>query len=670
MPDNDAPRREHVRCDAAARWRRGRAGAVRLLAPLLVGILVSVGVLLLRAMGLLEPAELALHDSWLRARATTGSAPMPVVVVAFDENDIRSLGGSPVPDATLAAVLARIAAHDPRAIGLDIYRDLPVPPGTDTFESVLRSHPEIVGVMRFAAGSETGVPPPPGLAGTERVGFSDVLPDPGGIVRRALLFLDDGDRAEVSFAMRIALHSLAAEGLTISPAPEDPGLARLGAATLAPVESGDGPYVAVDAAGYQLLLDYRRPPSAVEVHTVRDLLEGRIADRALRDRAVLVGSIAESTPDLYFSPFSHASEEDRMLPGVVLHALMVDQLVRLARGDARAWRLLSPHLESAWVVGLGVLGALIAAYASSARRLAAAAVLGLLAILGVTYAAFAADVWLPVIPAGLAWLAAPAVLTVHLLAHERHDRRTLMTLFARHVSPTLADAVWRERETFLVGGRPGSRRLVATVMFTDVRRFTTLAERLDPGDLMEWTNEFLQTITPCIVQRDGVILRFLGDGLMAAFGVPVPRETEAEMDGDARAAVEAALAMSAAIVALNRRHAERGMPTIGMRIGICTGRVVGGTVGDAERVEYCLQGDVVNTASRLESSDKEDFEPDPFVAPCRIRIAASTRQRLGNRFPLREVGTLRLRGKSQGVTVFEVESHATSPRTDAAGARP
>jgi class 3 adenylate cyclase len=185
---------------------------------------------------------------------------------------------------------------------------------------------------------------------------------------------------------------------------------------------------------------------------------------------------------------------------------------------------------------------------------------------------------------------------------------------------------------------------------------------------MAWKNEYLQTIIPCVVHRDGVILCFLGDGMMTAFGVPVPRETEAEMDRDACAAVEAALAMSAALVELNRRFADRGMPTVGVRIGVCTGRIVGGTVGDADRVEYSLHGDVVNTASRIESFRKEDFRPEPFVAPCRIRIAESTRRRLGDRFPLREVGSLQLRGKSETVTVYEVVTLAAPPGTDATAA--
>ncbi len=668
MPATVVPRRDAVRVDAAGRRRRGRSRGDGFVPALLIGIAVSGVVLLVRAVGLLEPAELALHDAWLRARATTPSSPIPVAVVAFDERDVHAFGW-PVPDATLATVLEGIAAHGPRAIGLDFYRDLPVPPGTAVFEAVLRSHSEIVAVTRFGAGAAGGVPPPPAVAGTERVGFSDVLPDPGGVVRRALLFLDDGETVGIALAMRLALLGLAPEGLTLVPDPDHPDRARLGAATLAPVEPGDGPYVAADAAGFQLLLDHRRPPSAVPVHAVRDLLAGRVGVEALRDRVVVVGSIAESTPDLFFSPFSHAGGRDRLLPGVVLHALVVDQLLRLARGDARAWRLPSPYLESAWIACWGIAGALVAAYASSARRLAVAAALGLAAILGVTYAAFAVDTWLPVLPAGLAWLAAPAVLTVHLLGRERQARRALMTLFARHVSPALAEAVWQEREAYLAGGRPSSRRLVATVMFTDIQGFTTLAERLDPGDVMEWANEYMQTMAPCIDHRGGVILRFLGDGMMAAFGVPVPRESEAEESDDACAAVEAALAMSAALVALNRRFAARGLPTGCMRVGICTGRMVGGTVGDAERVEYNLHGDVVNTASRLESAEKASFEPDPFTAPCRIRICESTRRRLGDRFPLRQVGPVYLRGKAEPVTVYEVETVAVSPDPAPVGGR-
>jgi len=171
---------------------------------------------------------------------------------------------------------------------------------------------------------------------------------------------------------------------------------------------------------------------------------------------------------------------------------------------------------------------------------------------------------------------------------------------------------------------------------------------------MEWLNEYMALMSPRINEHRGVILRFIGDAIMAVFGVPVARTSEAEIRTDAVNAVRCALAMQEHLRAHNRALAERGRPLIGMRIGILTGPMVAGTLGSDERLEYNVHGDTVNTAARLEGFRKEDFTPDPFDRPCRILVGEGTAAYLGDEFELERIGEVSLKGKSRPVAVYSV----------------
>ena len=145
-----------------------------------------------------------------------------------------------------------------------------------------------------------------------------------------------------------------------------------------------------------------------------------------------------------------------------------------------------------------------------------------------------------------------------------------------------------------------------------------------------------------------------GDAIMAVFGVPIARSTEAEMRQDAVNAVRSALAMERKIVELNKRLRAQKLPMIGMRIGIFTGRMAAGSIGNVQRLEYNVHGDTVNTAARLESFGKESFVPDYLKSPCRILIGEATRNYLNEKFETQGVGQLQLKGKDQKVAIYRV----------------
>src|SRR5262245_24884934 len=188
-----------------------------------------------RNFGLLEAIELVAYDAYIRLRPADSSPSTRISLVTISEHDIQA-NGWPLSDDVLARTIEVVARHKPRAIGLDIYRDVPILPGRRKLEAVLAAEPRVVAAMKFAEGASSGVRPPPVLRGTEQVGFNDILVDPGGVVRRGLLFLDDGTAVSYSFALRLALRYLQAQGVVPQADPHDPSLLRLGAVTIRPLE--------------------------------------------------------------------------------------------------------------------------------------------------------------------------------------------------------------------------------------------------------------------------------------------------------------------------------------------------------------------------------------------------------------------------------------------------
>jgi adenylate cyclase len=629
------------------------SGSPRLATAAMV-LAVALAVLGLRALGLLEPVELATYDAALRLRTPAATADPRIVLVTVTESDIAALGGWPLPDDTLARALEALRAQGPRAIGLDIYRDVPVPPASGALERTLTADPRIVAVRKFAEGAFSGIPAPKVLADTEQVGFNDIVVDRGGIVRRALLYLDDGVTVLPSFALRLALLYLAAEGVGPQPDPDDESLLRLGPVTIRPLEPRDGAYAGVDARGYQFLLDFRRGPQPFRAVALSDVLAGTVPAEAIRGRVALLGVTAESVKDHFYTPLSRGAELDRPTAGVAVHAEMVGQLLRMAlEGDAPV-RSLPEWQEMLWIVawtaGAGALGLAL----RSPWTFALAAVGGAGATAGAGFATLLGGWWIPVVPPAAGWVATLGVVTAYVSYRERHERASLMQLFSRHVDREVAETIWAQREQFLDGRRPRPQRIVITALFTDLSGYTTLSEKSSPEDLMEWLNEYMDAMAQEVSRHGGIIRQYAGDSVVAVFGAPVARATDAEIAADAVRAVDCALGMDARLRALNLRWQAEGRPVTGMRVGIFTGPVVAGMLGSAERSEYVTVGDTMNVASRLESFDKVLYPPDPLTAPCRILIGEPTLYHLGARFLTEPVGQAILKGKQQTVEIHRV----------------
>jgi adenylate cyclase len=219
---------------------------------------------------------------------------------------------------------------------------------------------------------------------------------------------------------------------------------------------------------------------------------------------------------------------------------------------------------------------------------------------------------------------------------EDAERRKVSRLFGRYVSKDVYSQLMADPKLAELGGA----RRDMSVLFSDIRGFTSITERRNPDELVRQLNEYFTAMVDIVFRHQGTVDKFVGDLVMAIFGAPVDDERHADH------AVAAAVDMAAGLGALNRKWASEGRPTLDIGIGINSGEMVAGNIGSSSIMSYTVIGDNVNLAARLESLNK-DYRT-------RIIISDATRQRLEGRFDIRPLGEVIVKGKTKTVSIFEV----------------
>ena len=361
----------------------------------------------------LESLEIYTRDRMVRLNADAPPDPR-LLVVGVTEADIQRYR-HPLPDGVVAEALGRIVEAQPRAVGLDIIRDIPQGEGLEDLLKVLERYPQIVVVCKVGTEAEQGYPPPPGMSKT-RLGFSNFPPDPGGVVRRGLLGIvppplpdavpnpcQDPTEPVFSLGFQLAQQYLAAAGLPLTVTDADK--LQFGTVVLPPLGPSDGGYQRADTGGYQMLLQYRSGDRIAEQVTLSQLLEGQVEADQLRDRIVLVGYVAESVKDLFPTPYSGGQNNNRPMPGVVIHAQLVSQILRtVLDGEPSPW-FWPQGAELIWVWSWALVGGAIASALRHPLALGAAIGVGVGVCAGVGYLAFLQGGWVlvatPVLALGL-----------------------------------------------------------------------------------------------------------------------------------------------------------------------------------------------------------------------------------------------------------------------------
>jgi adenylate cyclase len=644
----------------------------RSLAALSISAMVFAAVMALRFAGLLVAAEIGAYDQFLRMRPRPARAEAsPIVLIVITEEDIRSFG-HPLCDSTLQEVVTRVMAAGPRALGIDIYRDAPVPqpcgridPGApspphylELGETVMESD-LVVMVMKPPDADGSGTPPPRFLEGSNQIAFSD-LPDDrdlGGAVRRALLYLWEGDAAYVSFPLQLALRYLRPEGIAVQADPDDPAAIRLGETTIPPFEANEGGYVRADDGGYQFLLDYRDGPGAYPTFTLSEFADGAVPAGALRDRVVILGTVSGSVKDSFTTPFSAVGNRAELMPGIEIHGHAVSQLIRFAHGEDVPIASPSEAAEALWVLALTGLGTALGLWNRSAWITSLALLGGVGGLGAAAYGLLLNGLWIPLIAPAIACVGATGLSSVYVGVRERAERKQVTTLFSRFLRPAVADEIWRQRTAFLEeagDGIPRARRVTLTTLISDLKGFTGASEKMAPEVLTRWINDYLNAMAELVETHGGVVDDYAGDGIKANFGFPVPSESEAGIAADAVNAVACAVAMGEEMERLNARWSEQGLDQGRMRIGIFTGPATLGAIGGSRSLKYTTLGDSINTAARLETYDKESFAAEGEASVSRVLIGEATYLLLGGAFRCRDLGSHALSGKSEETRIFRV----------------
>lgn len=667
---------------ANIRWRRWLR-----LTPFKLGcVLIALAISLYAGFGGVKPALLQSLDNQLTTAMFMWRGPQPttdqVVIVDIDEASLVRHGQWPWSRDLVAQLVEQIAAARPRVLGLDIVfaepdrsspkqvlpklsnylpsldavlrQPLPEPLDYDLrLGQALSTLPSVLGYpfqTTLAAGLAAGESPWPSatiqlvpdtadysqlalpkarraviniadVALGESEGFFNVFPDRSGTVRRVPLIMAFQTLPYPSLALEmvrighgqqvIRLHSVGS-----SQRPDRRGL--LG------VEVGER-FLPTDDRG-QVTVNYRGPSHSFRYLSAAEVLAGHHHE-LLRDRYVLLGTSAAGLLDLRATPFSS------VVPGVEIHATIIDNVLQ---GDLFAHDRLT---EAGLTVSILLVGGLLLSACLAFGGPVSGGLSGLLLLAAVLVGNyqlfFLRHIQLGLIYPLLSFGVLFVLLTLYNYFYSTREKRFIHGAFGQYVSPQVVSELVKNPAKLTLSGEQKE----LSVLFSDIRNFTTLSEQMDTIQLAGFMNDYLSVMSDIVMAEQGMVDKYIGDAIMAMWGAPL------EDDQHAARAVRCALRMIEALAPLNDTFAARGLPVIDIGIGINTGLMQVGNFGSAKRFNYTVLGDHVNLSSRLEGLNKN--------YGTRLLISEYTRRQIGESFCCRLIDRVRVKGKSQAVAIYE-----------------
>jgi adenylate cyclase len=622
----------------------------RVLLGVLTGLAVALVVIALRSTYLIESVELKTLDARFRAQRDAADADTSIIIVDVDNMSLdltrESLGRFPWPRDVWAIVTDYLAAGGAAAIAYDFVfpePNLNDPLGDAAFaESAARAGVVVQSIALQRIGDSTqvnadfredstavallldrfGEPPtaapafqlaqlPYGalLAASKRVGVINFTPDPDGTARRLPLRYNYRGASFPSLGLAAAL-------------------------------TADS---SIDASGDVLLNwrgEYRDAKSKIETYRVipvaqifRSYEQTRAGEapevplETFANKIVVIGASASGLFEARANPFAPAD------PGVMIHATVADNV---RNGDFLRRASTATNIIIILVVGL--ITALMVALLPAAWMSALAAI-----TLAIGYVFMAAhyfaldDLWIDIASPTLAVLLTfTGGMTVSYMTEGR-QKKQIRDMFSKYVAPEYVAQLAEDPTALHLEGR----RAELSVLFSDIRGFTSISEKLEPPQVIAFLNEYLDEMAAIVKDSGGTLDKFIGDAVMAFWGEPIRREDHADR------ACDCALAMRDATIRIADRFESEGKPRIAIGIGVNTADVVVGNIGSLKhKLDYTVIGDGVNLASRLEGLNK-DFATT-------IIISEFTRARIGDRFDTRPLGGVNVKGKAENVQIFEL----------------
>ncbi|MDM9379970.1 CHASE2 domain-containing serine/threonine-protein kinase [Chlorogloeopsis sp. ULAP01] len=345
----------------------------------------------------LQPWELSAYDQILRLRPPEAPDPR-MLLVTVTEEDLGSEDFS-VPDNTINKLLAKLQSYQPRIIGLSIDRSK-----QKNLGSGLKNLDNIITYCTFSSMGSPEIPPPPNFP-VDRVGFSDVIADNDGVIRRSLLFAGSSDRkctTQYSFAALLAIKYLEKQGLEYNF--NNAEHFYIGKTTFPPLLENSGGYENIDAKGYQILLNYRNPSNFARQVTLTQVLQGQIDSNWIKDRLVIIGTTARSVHPGFYTPYSASPQHPPRMPAVFIHAQVVSEMISTVLDGRHLIWYLPNWVEAVWIWGWAITGGFLAWQLRYPLRLGLAGGISLASLVGICYLFFLQGGWIPIIPPALTLL--------------------------------------------------------------------------------------------------------------------------------------------------------------------------------------------------------------------------------------------------------------------------
>jgi adenylate cyclase len=586
-----------------------------------------------------------------------------VVFVDFDDRTFAQVQRYPMPRSVIAQVIEQIAKAGPTVIGLDILLSEPREPEEDREMQEALTHagnvvlaaqasagqiPSSLPMAQFCVPEDASKPSgycvegQPGALGYAAINMD--VDDDGFFRQMALAYYDEKTKKTAgSFPVFLAEQYLANKEPDCKDCMVKPLDANHATFRGLPVPYDD-PVVKTVRIGHW-------SPNPVKQISAWDALSGQVTDSDFRGKLVLIGQGSDAARDQWFTPIFRVAQPDgrrARIPGTALHAAAIQTLLDgTAIGSTPVWLL--------WSVNFVIVAA--AAYLVMILSLRGGFISNVLILLGTYLVAqylFTNErIWFPYLTTIIATAAALPLglgyqyFSERILHSESEEQRTqLMGLFSKYVDPEVAQTIWMRRDELSLLGQ----EKVATVLFTDIRSFTAMSAGLPSQTVLKWLNEYFTEMDNIIRAHGGLLNKFIGDGLLVVYGVPLSRG----LQEDTCEAVRTAFAMLRRLEELNQeRDPNSPFPAVHIGVGIHTGPLTCGSVGSASRLEYSVIGETVNLASRLESLNK-DFHTEIIMSVHTYEIVKDV---FPNLYPL---GATPVRGFEEPLLLYSADTHASS----------
>jgi adenylate cyclase len=471
------------------------------------------------------------------------------------------------------------------------------------------------------------------------LGHTFFVLDADGPVRRAVPFVRQGSAFYPSLAVATAMLVL---GVDPSNVTMDSGGLHLGSRVI-PLFDVNQEYVEKIQARH-ILIPYKNPAYTDDRRTVttyrsyrfwdlflselqlRDGKKPEVDPALFRDKIVFVGATAAGLHDIFQTPYG----DEGAMPGMQIHASVLDAILsnsflrKATTGSSFA-------LQSLTALAVGLFGAYLAMWWTIP---AAAAILGV--DIGLSALSFQHGVWLPLVPAGMTVLIAEFSTVAYKYFIEDRAKRQIYALFARFTPPAVVKELVKDPSKAVLGGH----RREMTVLFSDIRGFTTLSEAHRPEAIIDQLNEYFSHMVELLFRHKGQLDKFVGDMIMGLFNATMDDVDHADH------AVQMGLAMLRELEVLNRKWESEGKPRFDIGVGINTGDMIAGLVGSENTLSYTVIGDNVNLGSRLESLNKEYRS--------HIIISEFTYGQLKGSYYVTPLGSVKVKGKTREVAIYEV----------------